>query len=388
MKPYHLLISAGEVSGDLQGSLLIKALRQEAAARDWLLRISALGGTRMAAAGATLLADTSSIGAIGLLESLPYVRSTLAIHRKVRADLKAVPPDLTVLIDYPGANLPLAKSLKRTYPDAPVLYYIAPQEWAWAFSQSTTKAIVACTDQILAIFSQEAEYYAARGGAATWVGHPFVDALAHGPSRADAREKLQISAEQTAVALLPASRRQELQQILPVLAIAAQQIQHQYPAVHYWIPVAQDSFRQPILDAVMQHGLRATLTTDALLTLRAADLIIGKSGTANLEAALLQIPQIVVYRVHPFSGWLYRKLLRFKVPFISPVNLVAQREIVPELLQELATPERIVEQAQTLLGSSTRRAQMREDYQRLNLGQPGVLQRTARIILDALPMDR
>ena len=388
MKIHHLLISAGEVSGDLQGSLLIKALHQEAAAREWSLKISALGGDRMAAAGATLLADTSRIGAIGLLESLPYVRSTLAIHRKVKAHLEAAPPDLTVLIDYPGANLPLAKFLKRVYPGAPLLYYIAPQEWAWAFGQGTTKAIVAHTDQILAIFAQEAEYYAARGGAATWVGHPFVDALADGPSRAAAREQLQIPSGQTTVALLPASRQQELQQILPVLAAAAQQIQRQHPAAHYWIPLAQDSFRQTVLDAVAQYGLRATLTTDALLTLRAADLIIGKSGTVNLEAALLQVPQIVVYRVHPFSGWLYRKLLRFKVPFISPVNLIAKREIVPELLQELATPARIAQEADLLLGSTDRRTQMQAAYRRLDLGQPGVLQRTAKIILDALPTDR
>jgi lipid-A-disaccharide synthase len=381
---FHLLISSGEVSGDLQGGLLIEALHREAAVRGWALTITALGGARMAAAGSTLLANTSQIGAIGLLESLPYVRSTLAIHRKIRAYLKSALPDLTVLIDYPGANVPLAGYLKQTYPHSPVIYYIAPQEWAWAFNQGTTQKILERTDQIVSIFPQEAAYYAARGAKVTWVGHPFVDTLAQGLNRAEARRLLGIAPEQRAIALLPASRQQELQHILPILCAAAQQIQRT-AAARYWIPIAQERFRLPILAAVAQHGLDATLTEDAQLTLSAADLVIGKSGTVNLEAALLNVPQIVVYRVHPFSGWLYRRLLGFKVPFISPVNLIAQRKIVPELLQEAATPDAIAHHAMELLDAS-RRDRMRADYQRyLNLGEPGVLQRAAAVILDALP---
>jgi lipid-A-disaccharide synthase len=382
---FHLLISAGEVSGDLQGSFLVKALHQEAEQRGWALNITALGGERMAAAGATLLANTTRIGAIGLFESLPYVRSTLAIQRQIQDFLKTTPPHLTVLIDYPGANIPLAGYLKRTYASAPILYYIAPQEWVWAFGKGTTQQIVERTDQILAIFSQEAEYYAAHGANVTWVGHPFVDALASYPRRTDARQQLGILPEQTAIALLPASRRQELRHILPVLSAAALQIQQQVPAVHFYIPVAHDGLQKSLQAMLEQCGLHATLTTDAQLTLAAADLTIGKSGTVNLETALLGIPQIVVYRVHPVSGWLYRKLLGFKVPYISPVNLVAKQAIVPELLQEAATPDAITQLALALLQPSKLRSQMLEDYRlHLNLGERGVLKRAATLILDSL----
>jgi lipid-A-disaccharide synthase len=385
MSDRHLLISAGEVSGDLQGSLLIQALYQEAAERDWDLKITALGGERMAAAGATLLANTTRIGAIGLFESLPYVRSTLAIQKQVRAFLKTAPPDLTVLIDYPGANIPLAGYLKHTYPTAPIIYYIAPQEWVWTFGKGTTRQIVERTDQILAIFPEEAEYYVAHGAKATWVGHPFVDALANYPSRAEARQQLDIPPAQTAIALLPASRRQELRHILPLLSAAAQQIQQQVPTAHFYIPVAHGGLRRSLQTMIDQSRLKATLTEDAQLTLAAVDLTIGKSGTVNLETALLGIPQIVVYRVHPVSGWLYRKLLGFKVPYISPVNIIAKQAIVPELLQEAATPGAIAQLALGLLQPSALRAQMLADYRlHLNLGEQGVLKRAANLILDSL----
>jgi lipid-A-disaccharide synthase len=381
---FHLLISAGEVSGDLQGSFLIQALHQAAVERSWNLEITALGGERMAAAGATLLANTTSIGAIGLFESLPYVRSTLAIQKQIREFLTTAPPDLTVLIDYPGANIPLAGYLKRTYASQ-ILYYIAPQEWVWAFGKGTTRQIVERTDRILAIFPEEAEYYAAHGAKATWVGHPFVDALASCPGRTEARQQLGIPPKQTAIALLPASRRQELRHILPILSAAAQQIQQQVPTAHFYIPVAHGGLRRSLQAMIEQCSFQVTLTENAQLTLAAADLTIGKSGTVNLETALLGIPQIVVYRVHPVSGWLYRKLLGFKVPYISPVNLVAKRAIVPELLQEAATPDAISRLALELLQPSESRSQMLEDYRlHLNLGKRGVLKRAANLILDSL----
>lgn len=383
---YRLLISAGEVSGDLQGSLLIRALHQEASQRGWSLEIMALGGTQMAAAGATLLENTTPLSAMGVLESLPYVRATLALQSRLRKYLKTAPPDLSVLIDYPGANLPLAAYLKRTYPHTPLLYYIAPQEWVWAFGSGTTKKIVQHTDHILAIFPQEAAYYRTHGATVTWVGHPFLDALTHWPSRTVARQRLGIPPAQQAIALMPASRQQEMKQIWPILAQAAQLIQQQSPTVHFWIPVARAEFR-PFLEALLQqHQLNATLTDDPKLTLAAADLTLGKSGTVNLEAALLEVPQIVVYRVQALTGWLYRRLLGFRVPFISPVNLVAGREVVPELLQEEATPEAIAALALDLLQPSKARSQMLEQYRklRLDLGEPGVLQRTAALILDSL----
>jgi lipid-A-disaccharide synthase len=387
-KAFRLLISTGEVSGDLQGSLLIQALQAAASERGMCLDIDALGGPRMQQSGATLLADTSGLGAMGLLESLPYVKPVLMLQQQLKRHLKTAPPDLTILIDYPGANVPLAGYLKRHY-DCPIIYYIAPQEYVWAFGKGTTQKIVKSTDEILAIFPQEAQYYAEHGAVVQWVGHPLVDALANLPTREQAREQLRIGQGQKAIALLPASRAQELQHLLPVLAEAAQHIQAQVPDAHFWIPVALPQFEAPIQAAIQQFGLRATLTTQPQRLLAAADLCIGKSGTANLEAALLNVPQIVIYRVQPFTGWLYRTLLRFTVPYISPVNLVQQAAVVPELLQEAVTPAAITQLAVALLQPSEVRTHMIQQYQQLRvaLGSPGALQRAAVSILNRLEAD-
>jgi lipid-A-disaccharide synthase len=381
----RLLISTGEVSGDLQGSLLIQALVPLAQQRGIELEILALGGDRMAAAGATLLAHTSRIGAIGFFESLPYVAPMLSTMRRVRAVLVQQPPDLVVLIDYPGVNVGLARYLKQQF-NCPIIYYIAPQEWAWALSAHTTQQIVKWVDEILAIFPKEAEHYAKFGAKTTWVGHPFVDQIAQVPSRDQARAALGIPAAQTAIALLPASRPQELKQIWPVIARAAQYLQTQNPQIHFWIPVALESYRTFFLEQIQTYRLRATLTQDSQLTIAAADLVIGKSGTANLEAALLNVPQIVLYRLHPISGWFYGTLLRFKVPYISPVNLIPMQDIVPELLQDKATPGAIVSLAQTLLDNEDARTAMLNQYQllRKSLGESGVLQRVANAVLDSL----
>jgi lipid-A-disaccharide synthase len=286
--------------------------------------------------------------------------------------------------------VPLAQYLRRHY-TCPIIYYIAPQEWVWALGKGTTRKIIDSTDEILAIFPQEAQYYKTHGASVTWVGHPFVDALETLPTRAQARQQLGIPEEQKAIALLPASRTQELRYILPVVAEAAQDIQRQIPDAHFWIPVALPQFREPIQAVIQQFGLKATLTDHPQLLLAAADLSIGKSGTANLEAALLNIPQIVVYRIHPFSGWLYRKLLHFKVPYISPVNLVQNAAVVPELLQEAVTPAAITALAiELLLLPSVPRTQMLHQYQQLKaqLGSPGAVERAATVILNYLESPR
>jgi lipid-A-disaccharide synthase len=171
----RLLVSTGEVSGDLQGSLLIQALHREAERRDLPLEVVALGGRRMEAAGAQLLADTAGLGAIGLWEAIPLVVPTLQLQARLRRWLRQHPPDGVVLIDYMGANVNLGLRLKRTYPNVPIAYYIAPQEWAWRVGDGGTTRLIGFTDRILAIFPEEARFYASHGARVTWVGHPLID---------------------------------------------------------------------------------------------------------------------------------------------------------------------------------------------------------------------
>ena len=171
----RLLISTGEVSGDLQGSLLIKSLRKEAIRRSLHLELIALGGPRMKAAGAELIADTAPLGAIGLVEALPLLLPTLKVQKKVDEFLVKKPPDAVVLIDYMGPNIRLGNKLRNWKPKLPITYYIAPQEWAWSLGDGGTTDLIGFTDKILAIFKQEAKFYSSKGGNVKWVGHPMLD---------------------------------------------------------------------------------------------------------------------------------------------------------------------------------------------------------------------
>ena len=380
----RIFISTGEVSGDLQGSLLIAALQRQAVAVGLTLEIVALGGEKMAQAGAKILGNTSGIGSMGLIESLPYVIPTLRVQRQAITYLKENPPDLVVLIDYMGPNLGIGTYMKENLPDVPVAYYIAPQEWVWSMSFQNTNRIVGFTDKLLAIFPEEARYYQQNGANVCWVGHPLIDRMANAPSREIAREKLGIKDTEMTIALLPASRHQELKYLLPVIFAAAKNIQSKLPNVHFWIPLSLETFRNTITAAIKDYGLKATVVLGQQREVfAAADFAITKSGTVNLELALLNVPQVVVYRLNPITAWIARHILKGSIPFASPVNLVVMREIVPEFLQEKATAENITQATMELLLNSEKRQKTLTGYQemRYSLGELGVCDRTAKEIL-------
>jgi len=389
----RLLVSTGEVSGDLQGSLLIRALHLEADRRDLPLEVVALGGRRMEAAGAELLADTAGLGAIGLWEALPLVLPTLKLQARLRRWLADHPPDGVVLIDYMGANVNLGLRLKRRYPRVPISYYIAPQEWAWRVGDGGTTRLIGFTDRILAIFPEEARFYASHGATVTWVGHPLIDTVDHPPGQQEARRRLELAATAPVLLLLPASRPQELRYLLPAMVAAAAELQRRRPSLEVLVPAGLEGF-EPILDrAVAAAGLRARVIparqADALKPdlCAAADVAVTKSGTANLELALRGVPQVTGYRVSRPTALVARHLLRFNVPHISPVNLVLAERLVPELLQEAFNCEGIVAALEPLLDvNSLERRAMLEGYRRLRdaLGEPGVTRRAASAILDQI----
>ncbi|MBW4549747.1 MAG: lipid-A-disaccharide synthase [Aphanocapsa sp. GSE-SYN-MK-11-07L] len=381
----RLFISTGEVSGDLQGALLIAALQRQAAQRGITLEILGLGGDRMAAAGAHLLSNTSGIGSVGLIEALGFIWPTLRLQRRTYRYLRQHPPDLVVLIDYLSGNVPLGSFIRRHF-DVPIIYYIAPQEWVWSISPRATQKIIELSDRLLAIFPEEARYYTAHGGNVAWVGHPLVDRMATAPDRQTARQQLGLLPDQVAIALFPASRQQEIKSLLPIIFAAARQIQDQLSQSYFYIPLALEKYRQPITAAIRAYGLQATLVEDPLLALAAADLAIAKSGTVNLEAALVNVPQVVIYRVNPIGLWLYQTFLKFKLQYASPVNLVEMQPIVPELLQDQATPDSIATVALELLLNPEARQQMQQGYQQMqqSLGEIGAVDRAAEAILECL----
>ena len=389
----RVLISTGEVSGDLQGSLLVSALHRQAAVRGVPLEVMALGGARMQAAGAELLADTAPLGSIGLLEALPLVLPTLKLQARVNRELTARPPDAVVLIDYMGANVRLGQRLRRQLPQVPITYYIAPQEWAWRMNDGGTSSLLKFTDRILAIFPEEAAFYASHGAEVTWVGHPLLDLTADRPDRAEARRQLGLDPEGRLLLLFPASRPQELRYLMPVLAEVAARLQARDPGLAVMVPAGLSRFEQPLQEALAAAGVKARVIpaaeADALkpVLFAAADLALGKSGTVNLELALQGVPQVVGYRVSRLTAWVARYLLRFQVDHISPVNLLLKERLVPELLQDDFTVEDFLAQAIPLLDDGPSRARMHDGYRRLRetLGTPGVTDRAAAAILDSIP---
>jgi lipid-A-disaccharide synthase len=391
-----ILISTGEVSGDLQGAMLIESLYRQAQNLDRDLEIVALGGTRMEKAGAKLLGNTASIGSVGILESLPYIFPSLQIQRQVQNYLQQNQPDLVVLIDYMGPNINLGNYIRRHFSQIPIIYYIAPQEWVWSLGSKNTAEIVKITNRLLAIFPEEARYFQEKGANVTWVGHPLIDRMQTAPCREEARTKLGIQPDEIAIALLPASRWQEIKYLMPVMFEAAKIIQSKLPQVRFWIPLSLLEYQDSIEKSIQKYGLNAKLVpTDVdknqtLNVLAAADLALTKSGTVNLEIALLNVPQVVIYRVSPVTAWIARHLLKFSIPFMSPPNLVEMKSIVPELLQEEATPERIVSEVMELLNNPQRRHKMQADYQemRQSLGEIGVCDRAAAEIMNRIFLEQ
>lgn len=402
----RIFISTGEVSGDLQGSWLIAALKRQALMMGKELEIFAQGGDRMAAAGATLWANTTGIGSVGIVESLPYILPTLQLQKKIEQLLQENPPDLVVLLDYLGPNLKIGHYIRHQFPQVPIVYYIAPQEWVWSFGDSTTTQIVKICDRILAIFPEEAKYYQEKGANVTWVGHPLTDQIQDSPQREAARKSLGIDPNATVIALLPASRRQEIKYLLPVMFAAARQLQELLPDVQFYIPLASAAYRPDIEKAIEQFDLQAQVVAEANPTLApplkrhrgqenyrdyiaAADLAITKSGTVNLEIALLNVPQVVIYRLNPITAWILGKVFKFSIPFMSPTNLVLMKSIVPELLQNQVTPENIVRESLQFLQNAAKRQELRLNYQAMRqaLGDGGACDRAAQSILTILTQD-
>jgi len=251
-----IFISTGEVSGDLHGSLLSKALFDEAGKKSLDLEICGLGGERMKKEGVKILQDTTSISAIGICEAVPLILPTIRIQRRFYKLLKKHPPDCLILIDYMGPNINIGTKLKRSRNNIPIYYYIAPQEWAWRVGNNRTTNLINFSDKIFAIFKQEANYYKRRGGNVHWVGHPMIDLTKKLPSKKVSRKILKLRENQNILLLMPASRPQELKYILPTFMMAARKLQQKYPNLVVYIPSCRKVFDQKFNDAFRKYKVK------------------------------------------------------------------------------------------------------------------------------------
>lgn len=383
---YNIFISTGEVSGDFQGAALAQALYREAQAQNIPIRITALGGEKMAAQGVKLLGNTAGIGSIGLLEALPFILPSFFLQQKVKRLLKQQPPHLAILIDYATPNIAMGQFIKHQLA-IPIVYYIAPQEWVWEF-QNNGNLITSFTDRILAIFPAEAEYYQKKGAKVTWVGHPLIELMAKIPDRGVCRAELGINPDALVVTLLPASRQQELKFLLPVMIEVCQILKEQLPQLEFWLPVSRQAYRAKIEQMINKSTIKINLIEgNPHYAIKAADLALSKSGTVNLETTLLGVPQVILYRVSPLTAWVARKIFKFQIPFMSPTNLVLMEAVVPEFFQEQVQALAIAQTCFDLLTNSQARSQMLTKYNQIkqNLGEGQATTKSAQAILALLP---
>lgn len=370
---------AGEASGDLHGAALVEALRK----RIPHATFSGMGGARMQAAAVGLLADARQTGVVGISELWEKQQVLRAALRALRAHLAEIRPDLLICIDFPDFNLLLARTARRF--GIPVCYFISPQVWAWR--RGRVRQIRRLVRKMLVLFPFEEPLYRAAGVDVTFVGHPLLDILATVPAREHCRERLGVSLGANVVGLLPGSRAAEIRRHLPILLAAAAKIRAGDPGVAFFVGLGDTADRPAVDAAVADAGVSVqVLQGRTYEIIRAADFLLAVSGTVTLEAAVLGTPMLITYRLGRLSAWLARLLIR--VSFAGLPNLVAGEAIVPELLQDDATPTRLAETALAILRSPVRQETMRAALAevRRRLGEPGAIDRAAREIVRMLPL--
>ena len=387
-----IFISTGEVSGDLHGSLLANALFNEAEKRSVDLEIYGLGGERMQKEGVKILQDTTSISAIGIWEALPLIIPTIQIQKKFYKSLKNLSPNCLVLIDYMGPNIKIGRKLKSEKNKIPIYYYIAPQEWAWRVGNNSTTDLISFSDRIFAIFKQEANFYKKRGGNVLWIGHPMIDLIKKIPTKKDSRKILKLRANENILLIMPASRPQELRYVLPVFMQVARKLQQKYPSLIVYIPSCREVFDSKFKLALDNFKVKGKVISqtdiEELKThiYSLTKLALCKSGTVNMELALYGLPQIVGYRVSRVTAFIAKKILNFKVKFISPVNLLVKKRIIPEFVQKDFEVKKIYDKACRILDRKSEKEKISKGYADLKkeLGQEGVVKRAAEEIINSL----
>lgn len=370
--PPTIFLSAGEPSGDLHGASLARSLRKQIPG----VRLIGLGGPRMAAQGVELLAGLDDLAVMGFVEVLAHLPFFLRLRKQVFGALRDERVDLVIPIDYPGFNLRLARhSTSRL--GIPVLYYVAPQVWAW--HKSRARDLAEYTDRIAVILPFEEKFLRANGAESEFVGHPLLDQPPDLLPEEEWRRVEGIGAHSPVLGLFPGSRVQEVRRHLEIFLESAERLRAELPDLEPVVGAPEH------IDRSIYRGSSATVTTRTgeLLKYSAAALV--KSGTTTLEAALAGTPFVVAYRMNALSYQLAKRVV--DVPHIALANLVADRRIVPELIQEEVNPERLAAELRPLVDpESEERRVMLTGLERVRdrLERGGAADRVAEIAAEML----
>lgn len=338
MTEAKIMIVAGEASGDQRAAEVAKELL----VLNPNTKLYGIGGKHMRAAGVQTLFDVQDLAVMGFIEPLKHLPRILKIFNVMKRQLKQDRPDLLILVDYPGFNLRLAKVAKQL--GIKVLFYISPQVWAWR--QNRVKRIAKVVDHMAVIFPFEEKFYQGHNVPVTYVGHPLTQTL-QTPSKSIARQQLKIDENSKLVCLMPGSRLSEVERLLPTMLLSAQVIKEQVKEIQFVLALASTIPQDKITSLLTNYPLELKISLDSSMAVTAADAVITASGTATLETALLQRPMVIVYKVNKLTALIAKRLI--KIPFISLCNIVAEKMVVKELLQDDANVENISQEVVKLL---------------------------------------
>lgn len=373
----RLMIIAGETSGDLHGGMLVEELKK----LDPTLEIFGIGGDRMQKAGMELIyhiREFSFMGFVEVLGHLPFIRSVFKRMEGLLADRR---PDLLVLIDYPGFNLRFGKIARKA--DIDVVYYISPQVWAWG--KKRVRLIKRLVKKMLVILPFEEKFYQRLKVPAKYVGNPLRDSVRPSLPRDEFFRLHGLNPGGHLVGLLPGSRRQEVERILPAMLGACQLLQKGDSSIQFALGIAPHIDRQYIEGQLEKYGLNVALVENQAYDLMSySRLVLVASGTATLETGICGTPMVIIYKTNPLSFIIGKSLV--KLPFIGLVNLVAGKKVVPEFLQWEARPGAIFLMSRMLMDDGPPRQAVINELSLIPqiLGEPGAARRTAAEVFECL----
>jgi len=372
-----ILMIAGEASGDLHGSHLVK----EMLSLDPTLQFYGVGGKKMKNEGVELIADSKEMAVVGITEVLLKLKRIYQIYRKLKNSLTSNSPSLVILIDYPDFNLRFAREAKKK--NIPIVYYISPQVWAWR--KGRIKKIGRLIKKMIVIFPFEKKIYEEAQIDVDFVGHPLLDAIRSQFSREEAFQQFSLSSGVTTIGLLPGSRMNEVKRHLPPMIKAIPLISKQINPVQFIIPVAPGLDLGEVQNLVGSKRENIRVVENNIYdVMRISDVVIVASGTATMEAAIMGAPMIVVYRVSPLTYLLGKMLI--KVKNIGMVNIIAGKTVVPELIQKDVTPEKITSAVVQILENPSKQEEIKKELNSLKekIGKSGASFRAAQIIISLL----
>ncbi|NVK36865.1 MAG: lipid-A-disaccharide synthase [Gammaproteobacteria bacterium] len=345
---------AGEASGDILGAGLVKALKQQYPGA----RFVGIGGPKMIAEGFESLYPMERLSVMGLFEVLGRLGELLKIRKQLFNTLVDLKPDVFIGIDAPDFNLNLERKLKQKGIKA--VHYVSPSVWAWR--EKRVFKIKESVDLVLCLFPFEVDFYKRHGVPAVCVGHTLADAIPLEPDTQHARSVLNINADKKVVALLPGSREGEVSRLGELFLQTAELIKQQLPNVEFVLPAANDERFQQLTNMLADHESLAVnlLHGQSREAMECADTVLMASGTAALEGMLFKKPLVVSYKLSAMTAYIVRKML--KQPFVSLPNLLAGKELVPEILQEAATPENLANAVLNFLQNEKASAHLQAEF--------------------------